>query len=227
MSERTGERPAAPGAASDFKFTQNADECKTLKSMMESGDVTPSTRPQDVKATREEFQKIKGDKFRAQFDKLKNAFGIGTRQGKHCLGASFSASLDITLNPRISSFEVVQKEKELMDTLREEKPASKGKTEEDDEEETEVKPKERCNWMPQHLQGTCEDAVGVQHAALIVALTGGVASSDSSKIEVTSTNNGYSILASEEWCDEMVDMDLQFSARTLTNAKTRQMVTCA
>jgi len=78
-------RVASPGKsayASDFKFTQNTDEYKILKSMMEGGEVTASTRPQDVKCTREEFQKIKGDKFRAQFNKLKNLYGIGTREGK-------------------------------------------------------------------------------------------------------------------------------------------------
>ena len=80
MSDHKGKR--SPAAQTDFKFTQNTDEYKILKSMMESGDVKPSTRPQDIKAMREEFQKIKSDKFRAQFNKLKNTCGIGTRAGQ-------------------------------------------------------------------------------------------------------------------------------------------------
>jgi len=69
-------------------------------------------------------------------------------------------------------------------------------------------PKERGNWIPQHLQGTYEDTEGIQHAALIIALTGGTASADTSMIEVSCTNNGHSILVAEDWCDEMTDMDL-------------------
>jgi len=56
--------------------------------------------------------------------------------------------------------------------------------------------KELGNWVPQFLQSQHEDAEGIQHAAIIVALTGGVADSDTSKIEVTSTQNGCSVLVS-------------------------------
>jgi len=43
---------------------------------------------------------------------------------------------------------------------------------------------------------------------IIIALTCGIASSDTSKIEVTSANNGYSVFILEEWYGEMTDIDL-------------------
>jgi len=66
----------------DFKFTQSTDECMALKELIDSGIVTPSTRPQDAKAMRPEFAKTKPDKFRAQFNKLKQLAGTNTREGE-------------------------------------------------------------------------------------------------------------------------------------------------
>lgn len=77
-----------------------------------------------------------------------------------------------------------------------------------DEREEDV---ERGNWVPQIVQGFYEDTDGIKHAAVIVALTGGVANSDTSKIEVSTINNGHSIVVSEDWNDEMTNMDLFYS----------------
>jgi len=65
-----------------FKFTQQTDDCQLLKQLMENGEVTPSTKPADIRQSREEFRKIDSDKFRAQFNKLKQITGLHTREGK-------------------------------------------------------------------------------------------------------------------------------------------------
>lgn len=65
-----------------FKFTQETEEYKTHQRMMESGEVTPAAKPAEVKAMKEEFQKIDGDRFRAQYNKLRNLTGLNTREGK-------------------------------------------------------------------------------------------------------------------------------------------------
>jgi len=198
----------------DFKFAQSAEEHMVLKELVESGIVTPSTRPQDAKAMRPEFAKIKPDKFRAQFNKLKQLAGTNTREGKRQKGADASRSLDTHKNVCpvfMCMVEAAKHEREqtrnneddLPPTMMEEAPDPEGLA---------SAPKERGNWIPQCLQGTCEDTEGIQHAALIIALTGGTASSDTSMIEVACANNGHSILVAEEWCDEMTDMDLFYQS---------------
>jgi len=79
-----------------FKFTQSTKEYKLLQSMMESGEVTPAMRPSDVKALKDDFKKIDTDKFRAQFNKLKDLTGLRTREGQcvsfagHCTTIMYS-----------------------------------------------------------------------------------------------------------------------------------------
>jgi len=71
--------------------------------------------------------------------------------------------------------------------------------------------KDRSTWIPQHIQGMYEDTEGIKHVAIIVALTGGVASSDSSNLEVSATDNGHTVIVAEEWSEEMTNMDLFYS----------------
>lgn len=108
--------------------------------------------------------------------------------------------------------ELAVKEREMLDTLQangEKTPAGAKPTSLDDGLAVDEGPSEDIsNWIPQFVQSAYEDTDGVQHAALIVALTGGVASADASKIEVTATDNCHAMLVSEEWCEEMTDMDL-------------------
>lgn len=71
------------GGKEPFKFTQATEECATLKTMMENGEITPSTCPADARQSREEFKKMPVDsnKFRVQFNKLKDISGLKTREG--------------------------------------------------------------------------------------------------------------------------------------------------
>lgn len=89
-----------------------------------------------------------------------------------------------------------------------------GREEEPDAEDLleTVVPKERVStWIPQHIQGVYEDTDGIDHAAIIVALTGGVTNNDSSKLEVAIVDNGQTVVVGEEWSEEMLNMDLFYS----------------
>ena len=65
-----------------FRFTQDTQEYKLLKKLVETGKVKPSDRPSDIKDMYEIFAKITSNSFRSQFNKLKNQFGVNTKAGK-------------------------------------------------------------------------------------------------------------------------------------------------
>jgi len=95
---------------------QNTDEYRVLKQMVESGEVTPAAWPQDVKAMRPEFGKIKSDKFQAQFNKLKGLTGVNTREGK-CTITWIASLCQADCKPLNSSHTikaVMKKEAELL-----------------------------------------------------------------------------------------------------------------
>jgi len=68
-----------------FKFTQNTNEYKNPQQMKESAGVTLAPKTSDIKAMQNEFAKLKNNKFRAEFKKLKDIAGLNTHEGKKIL----------------------------------------------------------------------------------------------------------------------------------------------
>ena len=65
-----------------FRFTKDTEEYKLLEKIMRSGAAKASDRPSDIHSRYDAFRKININSFRAQYNKLKNLLGIGTKAGK-------------------------------------------------------------------------------------------------------------------------------------------------
>jgi hypothetical protein len=72
---------ALADAEAKFSFTKATNEYKMLQSLMENGKITPSDKPGDVRKAYDDFNKIPMDRFRSQFNKLKQLTGLHTREG--------------------------------------------------------------------------------------------------------------------------------------------------
>ena len=68
--------------SSTFRFTKDTEEYKLLEQIFRSGAAKASDRPSDIYSRYEAFKKININSFRAQYNKLKNLLGIGTKAGK-------------------------------------------------------------------------------------------------------------------------------------------------
>ena len=65
-----------------FRFTKYCDEYKFLEKLMNSGHIKASDRSSDIQPRYRQFDKIKKDSFRGQFNKLKSFCGLATKGGK-------------------------------------------------------------------------------------------------------------------------------------------------
>lgn len=71
--------------------------------------------------------------------------------------------------------------------------------------------KDMKSWNPHHVKVVYENDDGVRFCSVMVTLTGGSANEDDEQVEVKILANGMEIAITEEWCSEMVDIDLFYS----------------
>jgi hypothetical protein len=64
------------------KFTKNTKAFKHLQTLFDNNEITPTDKPNDVRSTNPLFMQFSNQQFRSQFNKLKNKFGVCTKEGK-------------------------------------------------------------------------------------------------------------------------------------------------